>query len=203
MAIGWTMVGANHAMLVVVAFVLWVPIRYLANHSRHRETAIDAITATIGASVGLGASTVLIHAWGGATSRLDVFRLYPVSYYVHNMTAGMPLILFSSLGVGWIVLLDRKYRRIAMSRLLMTEAVLASCFLPLIALDEGRIVSLALLAPLLTWVSAQAKTEHTANSAWNRYAIAAAIVPVPLVIGGTVQAVGWQNFLHWRANFTS
>jgi hypothetical protein len=141
--------------------------------------------------------------WGGATSRWTVFRLYEPSLYFNNLIATMPIVIFSALGVGWLVLLDRQLVKSPVTKLLLAQGIAIPILISLVAVDQSRVTAVLLFAPTLVFVihAHELFSEAELKRVWDRYLLAALIVPVPLFLMGSADMTGWQSILYWRANF--
>jgi hypothetical protein len=195
--LGWGLAAVNHPPMAVIAFALWIPLAVLASDSLRRRVLIVASPA-IGIALGYAANSIAVDRWGGATDRLTWFENIDYSSFWNSYLTGLPLVIFTSLGVLWLVLLQREFRSRLSSRLLMAEAMIASFLLPLITLDATRVVALSLFASMLAWVASD-KSEETAGDhamAWRRFGLASAIVPVPVMWNGALVYAGWSSFSH-------
>jgi hypothetical protein len=144
----------------------------------------------------------LVRHWGGVTSRSDVYFQYGLDFYAHALVAGLPVVAFTALGVGWVVVLDSSVRRDSATVTFVVAALLASVLLPLLALDHTRTISLTLLPALLAWTVHVRRVSPAAPARlWRRYALAAALIPIPVLVDGVARSIGWQNILYWQSNF--
>lgn len=203
-AFGWFLFGLAHGSLAVVALVL-VVVFHAFSSPRHRVQEMTRNLVIPASAVVLGwmGAWLLTLAWGGATSRLDVYLLYPFSHYLNSFISGMPFYLFSVLGAGWIVALSPGVRRLRSTKSLLGLALAAGLLLPLVALDQTRIASIALLPVVLTWVrvaSVQLGSPGVGRL-WRHYAVATAVIPVLIVWEGSISMTGWEQVLSWRASF--
>ena len=115
----------------------------------------------------------------------------------------MPVLIFSALGVGWIVLLDKQLLKNPVSKILIAQGIITPIFVSFIALDQSRVTAVLLFAPILVFAThaGQLFSEADLRRVWNRYWLVAVIVPVPLFLGGLIDMTGWQSILSWRASF--
>ncbi len=203
-ALGWLLFALGHSTIAVVAFVLSSALLLLGLNVGDRRAAwVRMLWGLAGLAVGYVSITLLTSSWGGVTSRWEAYRLYSVDYYVNALIAGMPMIIFSALGVGWIVLLDRSVRRSRAAVLVLGFSLILSLVLPVLALDQTRTIALVTFPLVVAWAASVPRlySGDIASRLWSRYAIAAAIVPVIIVGGGQWMASGWQSLLAWRSTF--
>ena len=203
-AAGWFIFALGHSTLSIVTFVCWVLLICAGGLiSQGRDSIRRSFFAAVGIALGSTAVWAMTESWGGVTSRFEAFRLYTPDYYINAWIAGMPMILFSALGVGWIIFLDKSLRRTRPVRVLLLITVLLSFTLPLLVLDETRTLALVMTPLTLAWVSSARRLHgvETINLVWRRYGVAAAIIPITVVWSGQFLPMGFQSILHWRANF--
>ena len=201
---GWLVYSLTHTSLAVLTFACWVAVVGIGRlNDARRDFIIRVTSGAVGVLLGALGVWLFTNSLGGVTSRLEAFRLYDLDYYVNAYIAGMPVILFSALGVGWIILLDRSVLQARSARILVVVCLLVGLIVPLVTLDESRTVALITGPLLLAWVAAS-KSQHSTlvlHRLWSRYGLAAAIIPVVLVWSGELTGFGFQSLLHWRANF--
>ena len=202
---GWALTGFNHSTLGIislasVAIILWAtPTESTAN-----DRIKPLLTGAAGLFVGFLLNAALINFWGGATSRWELFRGYPFSFYINNTIAAMPMLIFSALGVGWLVLLRPQWLKLPATKVLVGLGLFLPVLVSLTAVDQSRVAVMALFAPLMAYIVC-VQTQIMQNElrrAWKNLRIAAAIVPIPLFLLGSLEQNGWQSILHWTANFT-
>lgn len=204
--IGWFFVGLNHSALGIFALLIWAAISASENLGRRHEGITKALRNIVVPLMSTLFGTLLMwlvtQRWGGITSRWEVFRIYEASYYFDMAVAGMPLILFSALGIGWVILLDRDVIRRNNTKVLLLAALIASAVLPLMAVDQTRTVAIVLFPGVLLWTTQMRKglSPEIVSKLWRRYAVVAAVVPVVVILLGQPDPGTWQNFLSWRAN---
>jgi hypothetical protein len=203
-ALGWFIFAVCHSSLALIAFASWMIVIVVGRmFFSKKEVLTRSILGVLGLLSGFLLVWLVTSSWGGVTSRLEAFQLYGIDYYLNAYIAGMPMILFTALGVGWIVLLDRSVLRSRATSVLVVLSVIVSLMLPLITLDESRTVALVIMPSVLAWVSASRELygDKVLDRLWSRYGVVAAIVPVILVWSGMLASSGLQSLFHWRANF--
>jgi hypothetical protein len=203
-AAGWLIFAVGHSSLALITFACWGLLMMVGQLVKVDRDFIARIFLGVGGIVvGSGIVWAATESWGGITSRLEAFQLYALDYYVNAWIAGMPLILFSALGVGWIVLLDKSLRRSRAVVTLLAIALVIGIALPLVALDETRTLAIVLTPLVLAWVGSARRlhSDEAVQQIWSRYGIAAVIVPIVIVGSGQLLPFGFQSILYWRANF--
>ena len=192
--LGFLLMAVNHTPLAVVGLALAIPVMLLVHG---REQVREAVIRIVGSvvAVGLGAAYIswVVEGWGGATSRLQWFQALGSEAFRDNFVPWIPLIAFSALGVGWFILSDSSMRSNWVVRLLLVETVVVTIVMPLIVLDQSRVIALSLLVPLFTWIAHAERVNGlpALDQVWRRYAIAAMILPVMLMWEGKFLYVGW------------
>jgi hypothetical protein len=199
-ALGWAVLAFQHTTIGALALLVWGVFEYsrFTDFKKWRQLIWLPV---LGLTIGIMANTLMVASIGGVTSRLELFRMYPFSFYVHSMVAGMPMILFGVLGIVWIVALDSRVRRLRETKVLLIAGLACAFLLPLIAQDQSRIPILVLYPTVLAWCMSLTHGndgEILAKRIWNRYAIAAAIVPVVMVYWGIFIQTGWSSLLSFR-----
>ena len=186
---GWFVMAFNHATLGGVALLLWLPM-VLVGAVQWDRTArvIRAAVGAGGAALGALAITALTSSWGGSTNRWELYQSIDRADIMQAYWAGLPLVLFGVLGVGWFVVLDRTVRSSVLGRMMIGLALLAALGLPLVAVDQTRISALALLPAMLAFTSVAPRWfgEATLDQLGRRYVLVAAIVPVLVIWQGAV-----------------
>ena len=199
----WLVLGIVNASVAVLGFCLWAVFLLLGLSKEQRGSTWRILFAAFSVAVGILAMWTVTLSWGGVTSRYEAYRLYGLDYYWNAFVAGMPLMLFSALGVGWIVLLDANVRRTRAARVVLFGVLIAALVIPFLALDETRIIAWVTIPTVLAWVATASHTltPEALGRLWSRYAIAAAIVPVLMLTSGSIGPIGLQLLFHWRASF--
>lgn len=202
---GWALTGFNHSTLGIislasVAVILWAT----PSESTANDRIKPLLTGAAGLIVGFLLNAALVNFWGGATSRWELFRGYPFSFYLNNTIAAMPMLIFSALGVGWLVLLRPKWFKLPATKALVLLGILIPILLSLTALDQTRVTSIVLYAPMLLFVQISAETipHSIGRSTWKNLWVAAILIPVPLFLAGTTEQPSWQTILYWTSNFS-
>lgn len=196
--LGWFILAFNHNALGMTALLLSLPIMVLSSRTSGPGPRIPAPLWLLGSVIlGLTANTLLMDAWGAESSRLDFFYRVGFETYVHLALAAAPIIAFSSLGVGWLIIADSRVRSRSDGRLMLGTAVVATIVIPLVTLDQSRVLGLGLLAPVLLWATAAADhyQANTITGLWHTWRIPALVVPVVLVWYQGFVVPGWTWFL--------
>ena len=194
-ATGWVLLALNHPSLAVVAWVLWLPLQIWFFHGLVLHKRLMVVLLSLGPIlIGILVNHLIVQSWGGNTSRLDWLTHWNYADYLVNYARALPLIMWSLLGLGWLVLFGTPLIKLLETKILLLTVTLAGVFLPLIAVDETRVVSLALLPVLLTYV----RYVTIPNDSWllgegrGWFALAAILVPTVLVFSRTGNLHGWS-----------
>lgn len=201
---GWALTGFNHSTLGIislasVAVILWAT----PSESTGRDRIKPLLTGAAGLLIGFLLNAALINFWGGATSRWELFRGYPFSFYINNTIAAMPMLIFSALGVGWLVLLRPQWLKLPATKALVLLGLVIPLFASLSAVDQSRVAAMGIFAPVMAYIICVQPqiSQNEVGRAWKNLRVAAVIVPIPLFLLGSLESIGWQSILHWTANF--
>jgi len=202
-SLGWFAFAANHAFIAGLAFVLvtWLVVAEGGEGMfwrRLKSIALPAIAVLVGAL----ATALLTTYWGMQTSRLDIYFMQGGPWtHLDLFVSKLPLIVFSTLGVTWLVLLANDVRSKKIGRQILIQAVCVAGLIPLLALDQTRVSALVLFAPILYWISRIPNSEELGvERVWRRYSLAAFLIPVVVVWTDSVVYSGWQLFT-WLTPF--
>jgi hypothetical protein len=115
----------------------------------------------------------------------------------------MPILLFSALGVGWLLLIRPEWLKLNATKTLIALGVLITLASSFTALDQTRITVLVLFAPILVFIGTSIDSVSCTElrKTWKALMIAAVLVPIPLFLAGVLEQNGWQSILYWTANF--
>lgn len=206
-ATGWLLAGLSHsevALLGVIGFFL-VRSAELRKQDLLRHIT-QFVTPVIMILVGRVVMMVITSSWGGSTSRayllLEYWGFGPGFESFMRMA---PMILFSSVGALWFILLSGRVLRLRSSQLLVTLVVTYSLVLPIFGGgDATRIVGLALAPAVISWISRLPQLLGSTQSTklWRTYVVAAIIVPAPMITAGTIYTAGWWSFLAFRGTIS-
>jgi hypothetical protein len=177
--------GEAAIALIIVAIVLWA--------DSGEGAAPRIVSSGAGALAGYVAIRALTRAWGGGESQLAMMKFYGFHQYLLSYEY-LPLIVLSTLGVGWLFLANRDVRHLPAARALFVLALLAAIGMPLIALDASRTIATTLWAPMLVTVGIVVDR----LGADRVQAVLARIAPVALVL---VIVIAWNTHLvyaGWR-----
>jgi hypothetical protein len=190
-ALGWFVATLNHPSIGVVALIAWSVVALWAHRSVLRVAIAGSAVVLAGILNGM-----LMDVWGGSTSRLDWFREQTFEEYVQGFFSSMPLVILSSLGVLWFVLLRPTIAKVGVVKILITEAIVLSLALPWITFDTSRTVALSLLAAMLAVVVMlpDLVEDRVVTSAWRNIGLVAAVIPVPVIWSGELIYAGWESF---------
>jgi hypothetical protein len=190
-SLAWMVFAFNNApeaaiALVIFAIVLWA--------DGGKSTAPRIGLSGAGAVVGYVAIRVLTTAWGGGQSQLEMMKFYGFRQYLLSY-GYMPLVVLSALGVGWLLLVDRRVRNLPAARALFVLALLTAIGMPLLALDTSRTIATTLWPAMLLTVGIVVDRLGVQTAR----AVLARIAPVALIL---VIVVAWNTHLvypGWRS----
>jgi hypothetical protein len=117
----------------------------------------------------------------------------------------MPMLIFSTLGVGWLVLLRPRWLKLPAAKALILIGLLLPIALSVTALDQTRVSTLAMFAPIFLFVGKGTNllSRKELRTTWKSLSIAGITIPIPIYWVGVLEQNGWQSILHWTANFLS
>jgi hypothetical protein len=193
-AIGWFGLGISHASVAAAMLLVWLPVHWVTRSSHSvPDRLMRAGLAMLGVGAGWFFMRAVTDAWGGSIDRFALFQQIGWSALIEASLAGMPLILITVLGVGWVLLFDARLRNLTSTRVMLGAALIAGIALPLVALDQTRIAGLAVFVAMLTWITSLQKVSVDWSTGISRrsYAILAAVVPIPIVWEGAAFFIGW------------
>jgi len=196
-ALGWLLVGLLHSELGLVALVTLVSFKCLSGRLAPRVMPLlrELMVGVPGLALGWCVTAWMVAQWGGSTSRLELLFANPGHYFNLNLVM-MPMALFSTLGVTWFLALQSSVLRKRTTRALLVLAVPLSIFLPFVAVDHTRVVSLVMLPVVLIWIAdlTSAETEGW----WRTFGPIGAILPITVYIAGITLTSGFINYFSWR-----
>jgi hypothetical protein len=192
---GWALASFTHssvaipAAILFAAFLVWNAQSLRSSPERSRGTS---------ALLGVLAGYLIIHwltdLWGGSTDRFTLFRLIPFNAILSSYLNSLPVLVLSGLGITWLFLLFKRVRALPASRRFYVLSTLTIAFIPLIAVDQTRIIALCLVPLTLAWI--ESLSSHLSVEAvtriWRRMLIPAILVPIGVVWMG---ATYWPHWL--------
>lgn len=189
--IGWVLAAFTHssvavpAALIFAVFLMWNSGTWRSSFARTR-----ALDACIGVALGYLTIHWLTDLWGGSTDRYALFKLIPFDAIISSYTHSLPVLIISGLGIAWLLPLFSSVRKMKCSRHFYVLAVLAIGLLPLIAVDQTRIIALCLAPVTLAWIETlTAKlSSHEVKVVWARMMVPAILAPVGVV---------WMGATYW------
>lgn len=200
--VGWALYAFGHWQLALVSAGVLVAYRVLASPDRGNwKLALStAITAGLGIAPVALLISIIVNDWGGTTSRWELLTRAPLDF-AYSLLSAMPGLVFTVLGVVWLVILRPSTLRESSARALVIVTIAATLVLPLVAVDQTRIVSIALVPVVLAWVheALDRYPVELVRGWWHSTWVAVLIVPVPMYVNGTPVLPGWLSFLSWRA----
>lgn len=191
-ACAWAVFAFNNApqaalALVVYALVLWADGRWAA--------VARVAAGGAGALAGYIGIRWLTASWGGGVSQVTLAGQDGLDVFGRDVLGYWPVIVFSALGVGWLLLLDPRVRRLVAARVFFDAAVVIALFLPLLVLDASRIVAGTLWPGMLLAVQLAVVRlgPGPARSCMARLLPAALVVVVVLDWDGSLVYAGWDH----------
>lgn len=201
---GWALATFNHSSIAIFALVAVAVIHITIKESANlRYWLTSSVIPLAGVVSGMALNTALMSQWGGVTSRWDLFRMYDLTYYFNNTVAAMPVLLFTSLGVGWLVILRPSWAKLPETKALIALGLFLPLALSLTTIDQTRVIAVCLFAPIFCYVaySQRVLDRIRSDATWRNYAVASVIIPVPLFLIGSIDQTSWQTILYWTSNF--
>jgi hypothetical protein len=191
--LGWLFAGLNNAPLALIAYGAVAIHRFQVERVR----AITALTINAGGLlVGIIGIQLLLRHWGVSTSRLGIYNdLYSLSRFTTSFGHYAPLIVLGGLGVGWIVLGSREVRSLRGGTTALITAGILSIGIPLIALDQTRVLSFVGFALVLSVANHAVATlpTSTVHQIIHRMLPAAVLVVIPVVWDNQLLYAGWSS----------
>ena len=192
-ASGWLLAGFSHYALAAAGLILWLIVLAASRQQCRANQAFKALAASLGVLVGWLAARFIADSWGGSADRWSLFRSIRFEDLANSFLASWYLIIFSSLGIAWLLLSFKEVWLHSATRGFAVSAVVASVALPLVAADETRIAALALLPAALAWISELSRQRQDAappNQSLRILVLASLIVPVPVIWMGVPIRMG-------------
>lgn len=147
LVLAWLLMALDNAPQAAIALVVYSIVLFVDQ----QWAAVQRIVASaVGWLAGYVVITVAIHDWGGATSQIHLyFHFYGPRRFVDHALDYWPLIAVSVLGVGWLLIASRPALSVRAIRGFLLISIAIAVVLPFFILDETRVISGALWAPLL------------------------------------------------------
>jgi hypothetical protein len=186
--LGWFVASVTHASVAMPAALVWLVFRAASGSTQGPRLRYSALSAIVGLGVGFAVIRAATDAWGGSTDRLALFQAIPYELIWQAFIGALPAILFSGLGIGWLLVLLPSCRRLRATRVFVACAACVVLAAPLVAVDETRITALILVPVILAWLDAWATQADSAPRLPRWVVAAAVIVPIPVV---------WMGIPYW------
>ena len=190
-AVAWALAAFTHSSVALPAALLWIG--YIALNERGwriRKTWACAVTTVAACLVGYAAIHLLTDSWGGSTDRFALFRQIPFDGILQCYANSFPALIYSGLGITWILVLLPSLRRLTATRIFFALALAVILVVPLVAVDETRITALIMVPLTLAWIErvSVAVPAPTVGRIWRWVLVPALVVPVCVV---------WMGDIHW------
>lgn len=187
-ACGWFVASFSHTSVALFALLLWASFTVLdkprsTTKSQIQSVLLPSVAVALG---GLGIK-LITNFWGGSTDRLTLFRAIPFEAVVESYAQAWVPILFSGLGITWVLLFWKYMRVLRSTKIFFLLALGTILMVPLIAVDQTRITALILFPLILCWIASVSSQIEMAQFAtmWRWMVIPALLLPVPVVWMGT------------------
>ena len=190
-AVGWVLAAFTHSAVALPAALLWCCFCALHDKGwRTRTTWVSMVVTGTACVIGYAAIHVLTDSWGGSTDRFTLFRMIPFDGIVQCYANAFPAIIFSGLGITWILVLLPSIRRLPSTRIFFVFALVVILVIPLVAVDETRITALILFPMTLAWIDRVSADvpKPTVDRIWRWALIPALVLPVCVV---------WMGSSYW------
>lgn len=187
----WLLAAFTHSAVAIPAAALWCTFTLLSTGQwRTRRAWLSAGIAGLACLVGFLAIHELTNRWGGSTDRFALWQQIPFSGILQCYAHAFPAIVFSGLGITWLLVALPPLRRLADTSLFLTLAIATTLLVPLIAVDETRITALILLPLTLAWLDRVAVKvpARDVTIVWRWMLVPALLLPVCVV---------WMGSVHW------
>lgn len=190
-AVAWALAAFTHSSVAIPAAVLWLAFVALHEHGlRWRRLSITSGATLAGLLIGYASIHLLTDVGGGSTDRFALFRQIPFSGILQCYANSFPALIFSGLGITWLLIVLPSFRKLAATRTFFVMALAVILIVPLTAVDETRITALIMVPLTLAWIDCSSHALPTLAVArmW-RWSIAPALV-IPV-------CVVWMGTTHW------
>ena len=192
--IGWMLAAVTHSSVAVPAaiifslFLIWNSGTWRKSPERRR-----AFNACVGVALGYLAIHWLTDLWGGSTDRFALFKLIPFDAILSSYAHSLPVLIISGLGIAWLLPLFGSIRGLKCSRHFYFLALLTIGLIPLIAVDQTRIIALCLAPVTLAWIEALAAELplQEAKTVFTRMLAPAILAPIGVVWMGATYRPYW------------
>jgi hypothetical protein len=101
--------------------------------------------------------------------------------------------VFSGLGAAWVLVFLSPLRQLVVTKWFIALSVFATLALPLIAVDQTRIVALCMVPIIMVWIDSAWPhlNQGDLTRLWKQFAWFGVIVPVPVVWMGSAYFTSW------------
>ena len=191
-SLGWLFLGFQHSLLALLAWLLLSVVKTRTT-GFHRHDLRDGLAIVFG----FASLQLLQFMWKASPNRLSEFSEIGFTTTSSLFLWNWPLVLFSALGVVWLLALSPEILPRNGTKMLLSLAVVTTFVLGVVTLDESRTVALALF-PTCIWLArywGEQLEEQTSAAVLRRYLPIAAVVPVVLVWTGNPFATGYTWIL--------
>ncbi len=198
-ALGWMVLAINNLPIALLSLLVIGGYKLVVEG---RGAVVHLAAAVGGVTVGGLGITALLHHWGVVTTRLSVFTdVYSSSRFINGLLDFVPIILVTAFGVGWIFLSAPEIRSLRGTWILLGSGVAASILVPLIAVDQSRVVA-SVLYPVLLVAAVRIHSlldAATLHRVLDRCLPAALLFVMPLAWDGQLVYAGWRHLANLLA----
>lgn len=180
---GWLLLSLSHYAVAIGALLIWIAIAACFVGERRKSFVTRTLTSAAAVLIGWLINRSIVDAWGGGTDRLTLFREIHLQDLVNSYASSASWILFSALGVAWLLFALPSVWRLRSTRWVFGIIVSTVVIAPLGVADQTRILALILICPMLFWIDTLSDRMRWADSGvgLRPLLIGAAIVPVPVI----------------------
>ena len=191
-ALAWLFVALNNAPVAMLTFAVTMVHHVEVNKQRSFSFLLPSLGGLLG---GVILIQLLLQHWGVATSRLSVYELYGFSRFFTSTMHFAPLIAIGGLGVGWVLLGCREVRTLQGGRVALIVACVATVLIPLIALDQTRVLSFVCFGLVLQVgiVAERALPKPTFHQVLHRMLPVSVLLVLPVVWDNQLVYAGWSS----------
>jgi len=192
---GWFVAALTHSAVTIPALMLWIVFTVVVQKTDSPSPWGWKIlrTPVIAVASGWLMIRTLTDAWGGSTDRFALFQSIPYDGILQAYFLSFPLMVFSGLGAAWVLVFLSPLRQLVVTKWFIALSVFATLSLPLIAVDQTRIVALCMVPITMVWIDSTWPhlTQGDLTRLWKRFAWFGVLVPVPVVWMGTAYFTSW------------
>jgi hypothetical protein len=192
----WFIFSFNNAPEAAVAVAMYGLVLWLAKGRPGLSRGLTYFGAVIAGYIGI---RVVTGIWHGGESQATMMKFYGWRLYLHSASDYWPVIILSVLGAGWVFLVDRDIRVMVEAKWFFLGSVAVAVFLPVVILDESRLIA-GMLWPgllLVACLAAQRLSNEQLLAVLTRLAPVAVIMVIFLAWTDHVAYAGPRSIVHF------